>query len=942
MKNDFIEIKGAKVHNLKNISLKIPKNKLVIITGLSGSGKSSLAFDTLYAEAERRFVESLSSYARQFLGVKEKPEVEKITGLSPAIAITERSIAKNPRSTVGTITEIYDYLRILFARMGKAHCPKCGRLLKKQTIDGMIRQIISFGSKSGGKAMLYILSPVVRGRKGEHQKVLKQIKDLGYLRVRVDKEIKRTDEALELNLDKQKKHSIEAVIDRFGLDEKIERERLHDSLEQALALSGGIVLVLIVKEDKKESDKKSEEILFSQNFACPRCDVSFPPIEPRLFSFNSPFGACPECHGLGSRLKPDPDLIMPNKELSLAEGAIFPWSGSSSSAGKGRSGPHSWYWWMLEDLADKYKFSLNEPVKNLPNKIIDIILNGDKDKDGEFEGVINNLERRYFETESDWTRQEIEKYMKEEICKTCRGARLKDEALAVKIGGKNIAEISKLSIDEILKFIQETKKENRAFYPLINEISRRLGFLLEVGLDYLSLDRVSTTLSGGESQRVRLATQIGSGLSGVLYVLDEPSIGLHPRDHLRLIKTLKNLRDLGNTVIVVEHDKFTMENADWIIDMGPGAGEQGGKAVFAGPYKKAFQSNTLTGRYLSGKDKIKFEKKKEKPKDYLIVKGASQFNLKNIDVKFPLGMLVGVSGVSGSGKSTLVNDILARAIKKHFYGSKEEPGEHKSIEGVHKIDKIAIIDQSPIGRTPRSNPATYTGAFGAIRQLFSKTTEAKSRGYTPGRFSFNVKGGRCEECEGQGVKKIEMYFLPDIYVECEECKGARYNREVLAVHYNKKNIAEVLDLSIEKALKFFKNIPQLKRIFSTLVDVGLGYMKVGQSATTLSGGEAQRIKLAKELAKKDTGKTLYILDEPTTGLHFEDIKKLLKVLKGLVDKGNSVIVIEHNSDVLRNSDWIIDLGPEGGERGGEIVAEGPPEAIAKNPKSRTGRYLIND
>src|SRR3989338_4796458 len=930
MKNNFIEIRGAKVHNLKNISLKIPKNKFVVITGLSGSGKSSLAFDTIYAESERRFVESLSSYARQFLGVKEKPDVEKITGLSPAISITERSIAKNPRSTVGTITEIHDYLRILFARMGTAFCPNCGRILKKQTIDEMLRQILKFEKGS----VIYILAPVATGQKGEHRKILENIKERGYLRVRIDKNVLRTEESLEQKLDKHKKHSIEAVIDRLILDEEFERERIRDSLEQALGLAKGVIIILKdLSADRHGKNGKTEEILFSENFACPICEISFPAIERRLFSFNSPFGACQNCHGLGKKLKPDPDLIMPNKELSLAEGAIFPWAGSSR-----RGGRQNWYWWLLEDLAQKHGFSLNEPLKNLPQKILDIVLYGDEEN--EFEGVVNNLERRYFETESEWTRAELERYMKEEVCKICGGLRLRREALSVKINGKNIAEVSDLSVDKALDFISGIKKQDYpAFSPLLNEISKRLGFLLEVGLNYLSLGRESTTLSGGESQRVRLATQIGSGLSGVLYVLDEPSIGLHPRDHLRLIKTLKELRDLGNTIIVVEHDKFTMENADWIVDLGPGAGEKGGRVVFAGPYKEILKAKTLTGRYLSEKEKIEFEKQKIAPKSFLIVRGAEARNLKNIDAKFPLAFLIGVSGVSGSGKSTLVNDILAKSLAKHFYGSREEPGKHKTIEGIHSIDKIAVIDQSRIGRAPRSNPATYAGVFSHIRDLFAKTVEARSRGYTPGRFSFNVKGGRCEECEGQGVKKIEMYFLPDIYVECEECKGTRYNQEALSILYKNKNIAEILDMPVEKTFLFFKNIPPVKRILSTLIEVGLGYVKLGQSATTLSGGEAQRVKLAKELAKKETGRTLYILDEPTTGLHFEDIKKLLKVLRGLVKKGNTVIVIEHNPDVLKNCDWLIDLGPEGGERGGKIIAEGPPETIAKSKISYTGKYL---
>ncbi|QQG46643.1 MAG: excinuclease ABC subunit UvrA [Candidatus Niyogibacteria bacterium] len=944
---DFIRIKGAKVHNLKNISLEIPKNKLVVITGLSGSGKSSLAFDTVYAEAERRFVESLSSYARQFLGLREKPDVEAIEGLSPAIAIDQRSVTRNPRSTVGTITEIYDYFRLLFARLGEPRCPNCQKAVKKQTADEIIRKIMSLPK---GIAVL-ILAPVVRGRKGEHKKIFSEIQKKGFLRVRFDGGVMRTEEALDLDIDPKKKHSIEVVVDRLIIAGDLDRSRLHDSLEIALNLGRGLVGVAPAEEygGAKTSDKNFKEILFSETFSCPDCGVSLPPIEPRLFSFNSPYGACPACTGLGTKLEVDSDLVLPNKNLTLAEGAIQPWSRASHRVGR-----QSWYWWMLEDLASRHNFSLNEPIKNLPKKVIDLILHGEKESAEEkgFEGVIPNLERRWKETDSEWTRAEIERYMRLEICPACSGARLKPEALSVLVGGKNLSELSALPVSETIDFIKQQsqkelpKSQKNAFAPLFKEILRRFNFLIDVGLEYITLDRSSVTLSGGEAQRVRLATQIGSGLSGVVYVLDEPSVGLHPRDHSRLVATLKNLRDMGNTVLVVEHDRHTMQNADWIIDLGPGAGSHGGEVIFEGTYDRLKKAKTLTGDYIAGRKRVEILDRKfsiansqfSKLKK-LKIRGASEHNLKNIDVEIPLGALVCVSGVSGSGKSTLVNDILARALSQHFYGSRAAPGKHKTIEGVHNIDKVITVDQSPIGRTPRSNPATYTGVFSFIREIFAQTREARSRGYKSGRFSFNVKGGRCEECEGQGVKKIEMHFLPDIYVECEECKGTRYNQEALSIRYNEKNIAEVLAMSIEEALIFFKNIPQIKSKLETLDDVGLSYMKLGQPATNLSGGEAQRVKLATELSRKSTGKTLYILDEPTTGLHFEDVRKLLKVLAALVDKGNTVLVIEHNPDVLKNADWIIDLGPEGGGMGGEIIGEGTPEDLKKNKKSYTGKWL---
>ncbi|MBI5786970.1 MAG: excinuclease ABC subunit UvrA [Candidatus Niyogibacteria bacterium] len=939
----FIRIKGAKAHNLKNISLDIPKNKLVVITGLSGSGKSSLAFDTIYAEAERRFVESLSSYARQFLGLREKPDIESIEGLSPAIAIDQKSVTKNPRSTVGTITEIHDYLRLLYARFGEPLCPNCKKPVKRQTIDEMIRKVMSLPK---GAAVL-LLSPVVRGRKGEHKKILAEIQKKGFIRVRFDGGIMRVEEAIDLAPDPKKQHTIEVVVDRLIITSDLDKSRLRDSFEVALNLSRGLAAISPAEEAAAKNGRNGfGEIIFSETFSCPVCGLSMPPIEPRLFSFNSPYGACPDCTGLGSRLEVDPALVIPNRSLTLAEGAIQPWARASHRVGR-----QSWYWWMLEDLASRHKFSLNEPVKNLPKKIADLILYGEEDGEKGFEGVIPNLERRWKETDSEWTRSEIERYMRIETCPSCKGARFKPEALSVFVGGKNLAELSSLSVENALEFIgglsrsEKTKNQNAVSSPLFREISRRIKFLVDVGLEYITLDRSSTTLSGGEGQRVRLATQIGSGLSGVIYVLDEPSVGLHPRDHDRLIKTLKDLRDLGNTVLVVEHDLHTMSNSDWIIDLGPGAGRHGGKVIFEGTFADLKKAGTLTADYISGRKKVQNKKSGEGEKkvpaknEKIKIRGASEHNLKNIDVEIPLGRLVCVSGVSGSGKSTLVNDILAKALSQHFYGSREKPGEHRTIEGAHNIDKVIVVDQSPIGRTPRSNPATYTGALSYVREKFAKTREARALGYKAGRFSFNVKGGRCEECEGQGVKKIEMHFLPDIYVECEECKGTRYNHEALSIRFGEKNIAEVLNMTIEEALDFFKNIPQVKSKIETLSEVGLSYMRLGQPATTLSGGEAQRVKLATELARRATGKTLYILDEPTTGLHFEDIRKLMGVLAALVEKGNTVLVIEHNPDVLKNADWLIDLGPEGGNKGGEVVAVGPPVEIKKNKQSHTAKWL---
>lgn len=938
---EFIRIRGARVHNLKKIDLDIPKNKLVVITGLSGSGKSSLAFDTIYAEAERRFVESLSSYARQFLGVKDKPDVESMDGLSPAISIDQKSISKNPRSTVGTITEIYDYLRILFARIGKPYCPKCGKSVGRQTVDQIVEAIVRLPKKEE----ILILAPLVSGKKGEHRSVLEEVKRAGFLRVRVNGEMYLLERALGLNLDKKRKHSLELGVDRFRLADDVERARIRDSAETALKIGKGILAV----------NSGGSDQIFSEKFACLECEVSLPEIEPRTFSFNSPYGACQACTGLGSTLEVDPELVFPNKRLTLAEGAIRPWASASH-----RMGRQSWYWWLLDDLASRLGFSLNTSVGKLPQDIVDTILygeshgrsstsSGSQTSHGSFEGVIPNLKRRWRETDSDFTRAEIEKYMTIQVCPECGGDRLRKEALAVKIGEDNIASLVNKTVEQAEIYLRSklklTPSESKIAGPLTKEIIKRLKFLRDVGLEYLTLSRSSTTLAGGEAQRIQLATQIGSRLTGILYILDEPSIGLHPRDHARLIKTLKELRDLGNTVIVVEHDAETMREADWIIDLGPGAGRRGGRVVFEGTLKELLRSRTLTGEYLSGKRTVEVRlpegsRTSAASRNHLLIRGAAEHNLKNIDVKIPLGKFVCVSGVSGSGKSTLVNDILAKALLAKLHRAHLIPGEHKKIEGTEHLNKIVVVDQSPIGRTPRSNPATYTGAFGFIRSIFARTQEARARGYSPGRFSFNVKGGRCEVCEGQGTKKIEMFFLPDVYVECEECRGQRFNREALEVEYDGKNIVEVLDMTVEEALEFFKAIPAIKAKFETLLEVGLGYTRVGQPAPTLSGGEAQRVKLAAELSRRDTGRTLYILDEPTTGLHFEDTQKLLKVLHALVRKENSVLVIEHNLDVLKNADWIIDLGPEGGERGGRVIAEGTPKEVARAKRSYTGQYLL--
>ncbi|MBI1984512.1 MAG: excinuclease ABC subunit UvrA, partial [Candidatus Wildermuthbacteria bacterium] len=876
---------------------------------------------------QRRYVESLSAYARQFLGVMDKPDVDSIEGISPSIAIDQRKGAHNPRSTVGTTTEIYDYLRLLFARIGIPHCSQCGKEVKKQSPASIVSQVSNL--KQGTEIM--VLGPLVRQRKGEHHGILEEVQRSGFVRVRVDGIVHRVEEALAQELDRNKKHSIEVVVDRLSIDEDLDRPRLSDSLETALKLGKGIA---IVSKTSKES-KKTQDIVFSEHFACEECQISLPEIEPRLFSFNSPFGACPACQGLGEKLEVDPKLVIPNPRLSIAEGAIFPWAHASHKIGR-----QGFFSWKLEEVAKEHGFSLTVPVKDLSQKDIDVVLKGN----GDFEGVIAWLERRYHETDSDYAREEIEQYMVQRLCEVCQGKRLKPEVLAVTVGAKSIDEFSRLQLNRAKEFLGSLKLSEGAkkiAQPIIKEVMNRLQFLIDVGLEYLILARSAGTLSGGEEQRIRLATQIGSKLTGVLYILDEPSVGLHARDQHRLIKTLEQLRDIGNTIVVVEHDAQTIKAADWIIDIGPGAGKHGGKVTFAGKPMSLLKSSTLTGEYLAGKRKIEIQKQRNEAKrvKYLVVKGASEHNLKNIEAKIPLGQLVTVTGVSGSGKSSLVHDIIAKALLRKFYRAKEEPGLHKSLEGVHNLDKVVLVDQSPIGRTPRSNPATYTGAFGPIRDMFTKTKEAKIRGYDQGRFSFNVKGGRCEACEGQGLKKIEMYFLPDVYVECEECRGTRYTKEVLEILYKEKSIADILAMTVEEAVEFFKHASSLHSKLKTLCDVGLGYIELGQPAPSLSGGEAQRVKLATELSKRATGKTLYILDEPTTGLHFEDVKKLLIVLRELVNKGNTVLLIEHNMDVIKNSDWILDLGPEGGDKGGEIIAEGTPKDIAKNKKSYTGRYL---
>ena len=930
---DKIIIKGAREHNLKNIDVEIPRDKLVVITGISGSGKSTLAFDTIYAEGQRRYVESLSAYARQFLGQMDKPDVDYIEGLSPAISIDQKTTSKNPRSTVGTVTEIYDYLRLLFARIGKPHCPNCGKEVSRQTVDQMVDTIMKLPERT----RIQILAPVVRGRKGEFVKLFESIKKNGFMRVRVDGELIEIGD--EIKLEKNKKHHIEIIVDRIIIRPGVE-SRLADSIETALAQAEGLVIVDVIGE---------QELLFSQNLSCPDCNISLEELSPRMFSFNSPYGACPTCSGLGINMEVDPDLVIPDWEKSVAEGAVAPWSAT----------PGGYYFQMLSAVMNHYGYSVDTPIKDLPDEIVDVLLYGSKEDiefnyvskfskrtrrhTGKFEGVINNLRRRYEEA-PEFARDEIEKYMSTKPCPTCKGARLKPEVLAVTVGDKSIAQVTALSIREALKFFNElslSELEKMIAHQVLKEIKNRLLFLVDVGLDYLTLDRAAGTLSGGESQRIRLATQIGSRLVGVLYILDEPSIGLHQRDNDKLLKTLKDLRDLGNTVLVVEHDEDTMRAADYIIDIGPGAGEHGGRIVACGPIEDIEKSEeSITGQYLSGKKQIPIPKKRRKPNEaWLELKGCREHNLKNIDVRFPLGLFTCVTGVSGSGKSTLVNEILYKVLREKLYKARTFPGDFDEILGIEHVGKVINIDQSPIGRTPRSNPATYTNVFNDIREVFSLTPEARMRGYKPGRFSFNVKGGRCEACKGDGIIKIEMHFLADIYVPCEVCKGKRYNRETLEVKYKGKSIADILDMTVDEALEFFENIPKIKRKLETLRDVGLGYIRLGQPSTTLSGGEAQRVKLSTELSKLSNGNTVYILDEPTTGLHPADIHKLLDVLQRLVEGGGTVIVIEHNLDVIKTADYIIDLGPEGGDKGGQIVATGTPEEVAQNPNSYTGQFL---
>ena len=932
----YIKIRGANEHNLKNIDVDIPRDEFVVLTGLSGSGKSSLAFDTIYAEGQRRYMESLSSYARQFLGQMEKPNVESIEGLSPAISIDQKSTNRNPRSTVGTVTEIYDYFRLLYARIGVPHCPKCGREIKKQTVDQMVDAIMAFPERT--KIML--LAPVVRGRKGEHQKLLDNARRSGYVRVIIDGNQYELSE--DIKLDKNIKHNIEIVVDRISVREGIEK-RLADSIETIMKLSEGLMIVQVVD---------GETYTFSQSFSCPDCGISIEEVEPRSFSFNNPFGACPVCYGLGYKMEFDIALMIPDDSLSIDKGAIavLGWQSATEESSYTRA--------ILNALSKEYNFSLSTPFRDYPDNIKDILINGTDGKsvkvyykgqrgegiyDVAFEGLIKNVERRYRETGSDATKQEYETFMRITPCKECRGQRLKKESLAVTIGDKNIYEATAMSIIKLKNFIDElelTDVQLQIGEQILKEIKARLGFLVDVGLDYLTLARATGTLSGGEAQRIRLATQIGSGLVGVAYILDEPSIGLHQRDNDKLLNTLIHLRDLGNTLIVVEHDEDTMRAADYIVDIGPGAGEHGGEVVAVGTAEQIMKNKkSVTGAYLSGRIKIPVPKERRKPTGYITVKGARENNLKNIDVDFPLGIMTCVTGVSGSGKSSLVNEILYKKLAKVLNRARTIPGEHDEIVGIENLDKVIDIDQSPIGRTPRSNPATYTGVFDQIRELFAQTPDAKARGYQKGRFSFNVKGGRCEACSGDGILKIEMHFLPDVYVPCEVCHGKRYNRETLEVKYKGKSIYDVLNMTVEEAVDFFENVPTIKRKIETLKDVGLSYIRLGQPSTELSGGEAQRIKLATELSKRSTGKTIYILDEPTTGLHFADVHKLVEILRKLSDGGNTVVVIEHNLDVIKAADYIIDIGPEGGDGGGTVIATGTPEEIAKCPKSYTGKYV---
>lgn len=935
-KGEVIKIRGANEHNLKNINLDIPRNKLVVLTGLSGSGKSSLAFDTIYAEGQRRYMESLSSYARMFLGQMEKPNVESIEGLSPAISIDQKSTNRNPRSTVGTVTEIYDYFRLLFARIGIPHCPKCGKEIKRQTVDQMVDQIMAL--PEGTKIQL--LAPVVRGRKGEHAKTFERAKRSGYVRVRVDGNMYDLSE--EIPMDKNIKHNIEIIVDRLVVKEGITR-RLTDSIENVLELASGLMMVDVIG---------GETINFSESFSCPDCGISIDEVEPRSFSFNNPFGACPVCFGLGYKMEFDADLMIPDKSLSINQGAITVMGWQSCAD------PSSFTNAILQALCKEYDFDLDTPVEEYPQKIYDILIHGTNGKEvmvhykgqrGEgdypiaFEGLLKNVERRYRETGSDLSKQEYETFMRITPCNECKGMRLKKESLAVTIGDKNIYEITSLSIDKLQDFInglELTHQQQLIGKRVLKEIKARVGFLMDVGLNYLSLARATATLSGGEAQRIRLATQIGSGLVGVCYILDEPSIGLHQRDNDKLLNTLKNLRDLGNTLIVVEHDEDTMLAADHIVDIGPGAGSHGGQVIAQGTAEEIMKiPESVTGQYLSGAVKIPIPAVRRTPKGWLKVKGAAENNLKNVDVDIPLGVFTCVTGVSGSGKSSLVNEILNKYLSKKLNRARSIPGKFKSIEGIEQLDKVIDIDQSPIGRTPRSNPATYTGVFDQIRDLFAATADAKAKGYKKGRFSFNVKGGRCEACSGDGIIKIEMHFLPDVYVPCEVCGGKRYNRETLDVRYKDKNIFEVLDMTVEEAVTFFDKVPSIKRKIETLNDVGLSYIKLGQPSTTLSGGEAQRIKLATELSRRSTGKTIYILDEPTTGLHFADVHNLINMLQRLTDGGNTVLVIEHNLDVIKTADYIIDMGPEGGDGGGTVIAQGTPEEVAKNPRSYTGQYV---
>ena len=941
MAMDKLVIKGAREHNLKNIDVTIPRDKLVVFTGLSGSGKSSLAFDTIYADGQRRYVESLSSYARQFLGQMEKPDVDSIEGLSPAISIDQKTTSKNPRSTVGTVTEIYDYLRLMYARIGVPHCPVCGREIKQQTIDQIVDQLLALPEKT----RLQVLAPVVRGRKGEHQKELEAARKSGFVRVRVDGNLYDLSE--EIRMEKNKKHHIEIVVDRLAVGPSI-KSRMTDSIETAVRLSGG----LVIADVQANGDRPAEELLFSQSYACPDHGVSIGELEPRMFSFNNPQGACPKCTGLGTFMKVDPDMVIPNRNLSIRQGAI-----KASGWYIGDSGTIAQMYY--EALAKHYHFSLDTPVKELTKEQLDAVLYGTKGErirmvrkneygtgtyETEFEGIINNLERRFRETQSSYIREEITQVMSAVPCPDCHGERLKKEYLAVTVGDKNISDFCKMSVTEALSFLDQlqlSQRDEMIAAQILKEIRARLGFLQSVGLEYLTLSRASATLSGGESQRIRLATQIGSSLVGVLYILDEPSIGLHQRDNDKLLATLKRLRDLGNTLIVVEHDEDTMRAADFIVDVGPGAGVHGGEIVCAGTLEEVMACDrSYTGQYLTGKRKILVPAQRRPGNgNFLTIRGARQNNLKNVTVSIPLGTFTCVSGVSGSGKSSLVNEVLYKALAQTLSTARIKPGDYDSLEGIEQLDKVIDIDQSPIGRTPRSNPATYTGVFTDIRELFAQTPDAKLKGYTSGRFSFNVKGGRCEACEGDGILKIEMHFLPDIFVPCEVCKGRRYNRETLEVKYKGKSIHDVLEMTVEEAMSFFDSIPKIRRKIETLYEVGLGYIKLGQPATTLSGGEAQRVKLATELSRRSTGRTIYILDEPTTGLHTYDVHKLIEVLQKLTDGGNTVVVIEHNLDVLKTADWLIDLGPEGGDRGGTIVAQGTPEQICQVEASYTGRYL---